>query len=58
MAWPRRGDCDPRDLPVISLRSLRSLADCRVLQALAGTIIEADGISRETDPEVDDKDRP
>ena len=30
MAWPRRGDCGPRDLAVISLLSLHSFVDCRV----------------------------
>jgi len=45
MAWPRRGDCGPRDLAVISLLSLRSLAGCRVPRALAGAI-EAEGISQ------------
>jgi len=44
MAWPRRGDFGPRDLLVISLCSLCSLADCRAPQALAGAI-KADGIS-------------
>jgi hypothetical protein len=57
MAWPRRGDCGPRDLAVISLLSLRSFVDCRVPQALAGAI-EAEGISRETDSKADDEDRP
>jgi hypothetical protein len=57
MAWPRRGDCGPRDLTVISLLSLRSFFDCRVPRALAGAI-EAEGISRETDSEADDEDRP
>ena len=47
MACPRQGDCGPRDLAIISLWSLCSLADCRVLRALAGAI-EAGGISRET----------
>ena len=56
MAWPRRGDCGPRDLAVISLLSLRSLADCRVPGALAGAI-EANGISGETDYEANNKDR-
>jgi hypothetical protein len=57
MAWPRWGDCGQRDLAVISLLSLRSFVDCRVLRALEGTI-EADGISQETEPEADDEDRP
>ena len=57
MAWHRRGDCGPRDLAIISLPSLHSLADCRVPQALAGDI-EADGISRETDSKADDEDHP
>jgi hypothetical protein len=57
MAWPRRGDCSPRDLAVISLLSLHSFVDCRVPQALAGAI-GAEGISRETDSEADDEDRP
>ncbi len=52
MAWPRRGDCGPRDLAIISLLSLRSFVDCRVPRALEGAI-EADGISRETEPEAD-----
>jgi hypothetical protein len=42
MAWPRQGNCGPRDLVVISLLSLRSFADCRVPRALAGAN-EADG---------------
>jgi hypothetical protein len=59
MAWPRRGDCGPRDLAVISLLSLRSFVDCRVPQALAGAIeAEGEGISRETDSKADDEDRP
>ena len=49
MAWPRRGDCGPRDLAVISLLSLRSFVDCRVPQALAGAI-EAKGISQRLIP--------
>ena len=36
--------------------SLRSFADCRVPQALAGAI-EADGISQETESEANDEDR-
>ena len=40
-----------------SLRSLHSLAECRAPRALAGAI-KADGISRETDSEADDEDRP
>jgi hypothetical protein len=54
MAWPRRGDCGPRDLAVISLLSLCSFVDCRVPRALAGAI-EADGISPETEPEADNE---
>ena len=48
MASPRRGDCGPRDLVVISLplRRFRSLVYCRVTWALVGAI-EADGISVE-----------
>ena len=57
MAWPRRGDCGPRDLAVISLLSLRSFVDCRVPRVLARAI-EAEGISRETEPEADDEDPP
>jgi len=49
MAWPRRGDCGPRDLAVISLLSLRSLADCRLPRVLAGAI-EAEGISQRLTP--------
>jgi len=55
MAWPWQGDCGPRDLAVISLRSLRSYANCRALRALAGAI-EADGISQETDSGANDED--
>ena len=57
MASPRRGDCGPRDLAVISLLSLRSFVDCRVPRALE-VAIEADWTSRETEPEADDEDRP
>ena len=49
MAWPQRGDCGPRDLVVISLRSLRTFVDCRVPRALAGAI-EAEGISQRLIP--------
>ena len=49
MAWPRRGDCGPRDLAVISLLSLCSFVDCRVSRALAGAI-EAKGISQRLIP--------
>jgi hypothetical protein len=57
MTWPQRGDCGPRDLAVISLLSLRSFVDCRVPRALVGAI-EAEEISRETDSEANDEDRP
>jgi hypothetical protein len=57
MAWPRWGDCGPRDLTVISLCSLCSFADYRVPRALAGAI-EAEGISPETDSEANDEDPP
>ncbi len=50
MAWPRRGDCGPWDLAVISLLSLRSFVDCQLPQALAGAIKAEEGISRRLIP--------
>jgi hypothetical protein len=57
MAWPRQGDCGPRNLTVISLLCLHSFVDCRVPRALTGAI-EAKGISRETDSEANNEDCP
>jgi len=50
MVWPRRGDCGPRDLAVISLLSLCDFVDCRVSRALAGAIEAKEGISRRLIP--------
>ena len=53
--WHGLGRAIVGDLAIISLCSICSLADCRVLRALSGAI-EANGISQETDSEADDKD--